>query len=198
MDLPLEGRLYTWSSFRDSLSMSRLNRFLISKGWEEHFPGMVQSCLPRVTSDHCPILLECGGSRDGCTPFRFENMWPKEVDFLGRVGDWWFGYEVEGNASIGWPSNWNREVLGNVRLTTTRLMEEVRRLDEKEGRVGLSEEEKRVREVKKGDIRNRLNQEEISWRQKSRALWLREVDLNSKFFHKVASAHKRGNHIGNI
>lgn len=127
---------------------------------------------------------------------------------MDRVGVWWAGYEVEGNASFILATKlgllkediklWNREVFGNVRLNTTKYMEEVRRLDEKESRVGLTREEKRGRGVKRGEIGLRLMQEEISWRQKSRALWLREGNSNTKFFHTVASTHRRINHIGKI
>jgi len=37
--------------------------------------------------------------------------------------------------------------------------------------------------------------EEISWRQISRALWLRAGDRNIKFFHRVAKLHMKFNHI---
>ena len=40
--------------------------------------------------------------------------------------------------------------------------------------------------------------DEICWRQKSRAIWLKEGDKNSKFFHCLASSHQSTNTIGKL
>ena len=37
--------------------------------------------------------------------------------------------------------------------------------------------------------------EEMSWRQKSREIWLKDGDRNTGFFHKMAKANRRGNQI---
>ena len=40
-----------------------------------------------------------------------------------------------------------------------------------------------------------LSLEEISWRQKSRMLYIKEGDNNTKFSHKMANSHRRYNHL---
>jgi hypothetical protein len=58
MDLPLAGGVSTWSN---SMSWSRLDRFLVSPEWEMSYPGLIQKKLLRVCSDHAPIILTRGG-----------------------------------------------------------------------------------------------------------------------------------------
>lgn len=39
---------------------------------------------------------------------------------------------------------------------------------------------------------------EASWRQKSRVLWRQQGDKNARFFHKMATTHKRYNTINRL
>jgi hypothetical protein len=40
--------------------------------------------------------------------------------------------------------------------------------------------------------------DKISWRQKSRVLWLKEGDKNSSFFHRIANSNRNANTIGHL
>jgi hypothetical protein len=52
--------------------------------------------------------------------------------------------------------------------------------------------------VLKQDKENILAVEENSWRLKSRAIWLRSSDKNTKFFHKFATMRRTQNMIWDI
>jgi hypothetical protein len=40
--------------------------------------------------------------------------------------------------------------------------------------------------------------EELNWRQKSRALWLKEGDKNTKIFYRVANSHRKFNQVNSL
>ena len=60
-DFPLVGGPLTWIGGLNSQAASRLDRFLILDQWEDHFSAITQSALPRMVSDHSPIVLEAEG-----------------------------------------------------------------------------------------------------------------------------------------
>jgi len=89
VDPPLEGARFTWSSHEEVPILSRLDRFLFSVEWEEHFQGVHQVTLPTITSDHVPILLHAGDAPSVRRPFRFENVWLEVEEFPLLVKNWW-------------------------------------------------------------------------------------------------------------
>ena len=123
-DLPLQGGPFTWRGGLNGRFKSRLDRFVASSDWESHCCKVIQSCLPRPVSDHCPILLDCDGVRMGPAPFRFELMWLKKEGFKETLKGWWQNLQFHGSYSFilsaklkalkGILKSWNREVFGLV------------------------------------------------------------------------------------
>jgi hypothetical protein len=207
-DTQLEGGLFTWSNNRANAAMSRIDRFLYSDEWDGLFPKIQQKRLPRILSNHFPILLECGDFSRGRRPFRFENMWLKADGFKERVKEWWDSYIFYGTPSYIMAcklkalkvdlKKWNEEVFGNVGVKKNKLMSELEELDALADLRHLTGEESQKKAQIVADLERTNLLEEISWRQKSRALWLQEGDKNTKFFHRLANSHRRYNSISSL
>ncbi|CAN1170807.1 hypothetical protein LINPERHAP2_LOCUS29203 [Linum perenne] len=93
---------------------------------------------------------------------------------------------------------WNREVFKRVELEIVAGLLIVDELDKKEEVGFLSIDDRIRRIVIKCQLDRLWRCEEISWRQKSREVWLKEGDRNTKFFHRVANFNRRRNHLEEI
>jgi hypothetical protein len=205
LDIPMEGGSMTWSNF---MSRSRLDRFLFSPSLEDHFSKIIQRRLPLLLSDHFPVLLICGYLQKRKSPFRFENMWLKEAGFHDKVKQWWESYIFAGSSSFILAQKlkalkvdlrkWNVEVFGDVNVRKNTLLTSIQHLDGLEEEGQLSVEDKMARDHLKSDFEHVLLMDEITWRQKSRALWLREGDHNTRFFHRIANSNRRFNTISRL
>ena len=71
-------------------------------------------------------------------------------------------------------------------------------LDAKEETHRLTLEEKLVQVNLRSNIEKLTLLEEISWRQKSRVLHLKEGDANTRFFHRMANSNRKINGIESL
>jgi hypothetical protein len=100
IDLPICGRLFTW--YRgDGISMSRLDRFLLSEKWCEAWPNCIQVAYQRGLSDHVPLVLMVDEANWGPRPLRMLKCW---VDFTGYsdfLNQQWSSFDVHGWGDFG-------------------------------------------------------------------------------------------------
>ena len=94
--------------------------------------------------------------------------------------------------------SWNMEVFGRVEVKKKEALQRVSFWDGLEKQRELVLEEREERLLAKEEFKSWAVMEEISWRQKSRELWLKDGDKNTGYFHKMANAHRRRNCLGKI
>ncbi|GJQ92236.1 RNA-directed DNA polymerase, eukaryota [Tanacetum coccineum] len=112
IDLPLGGYSYTWSH-KSASKMSKLDRFLISKGLLMLFPHLSGLCLDRHLSDHRPIIMYEPVLDYGPTPFRIFHFWFKLEGFDKVVEDTWNSTVIEDTNDQG---EGNEEILNQWAL----------------------------------------------------------------------------------
>ncbi|KAK4731156.1 hypothetical protein R3W88_024144 [Solanum pinnatisectum] len=95
IDMGYKGGKYTWLNKRfnnrSSLIFERLDRFFANEEWLHKFPDAQVHHLPRIHSDHCPLLLSVlqNSPRKRNKLFRFESIWTTHTDLRNIVlGSW--------------------------------------------------------------------------------------------------------------
>lgn len=149
-------------------------------------------------------------SRLGLKPsyIKFGNTWLKVEGFLEKIKDWWQGYSIRGSPDFILmqklkslkkdTTRWNRDNFGKLEAQKDKLLGDLAILEQSvEGRLVTKNERERSLHLKL-KLQEIAKIEEISWRQKSRYLWLKGGDKNTKFFQKIENSHRRINHIDKL
>jgi hypothetical protein len=204
LELPLYGRTYTWTH-PNGVTMSKLDRVLLSEGWVDSWPNPVVWALPRDVSDHCPIVLRYNEVDWGPRSFRFRNHWLEDSRFKDLVKKVWADQQF-----TGWMGfilkerlkglkeeikKWNLEVYGEVDSKINKLRADIEDMDLRSERVGISDDEVLRRKGWFSDLWKLLKSKDAISFQKSRAKWLKEGDGNSKYFHACVKDRGRQNSI---
>ncbi|CAI0554757.1 unnamed protein product [Linum tenue] len=208
VELPLQGARYTWSRGGSNRSSSRIDRALINTSFEQMVSPDALTALDRVESDHNPIMLQWGIMERIKHPWRFENMWLQEDSFLQSLVGWW-NVPVNGTSHLvrfGQKSRqskllikqWNREHFGKVEKRIAELLIRIKNIDEAEDAGVFNPVLVSEKAILKCELERVLIMEEISWRQRSREVWLQVGDKNTGYFHRVAKVKSRRKKIKRI
>ncbi|KAL7208281.1 hypothetical protein ACSBR1_030105 [Camellia fascicularis] len=206
-DLPLHGRKYTWCNAQESEKWSCIDRVLLGPEWLINFRIKLWG-LPRLISDHCPLLM-IEDERDwGPRPFMFLNAWTLRPSFSKFFVDIWSNTSVTGWAGFILVQKlkhlqlelkkWNVEVFGNVLSKLKVSEEELHALDILAEERPLVQAEMARRRVVRGEMWKLHRMAEWLWHQKSILNWTLNRDKNTRFFHVFANARQSRNMISSI
>lgn len=93
---------------------------------------------------------------------------------------------------------WVKKIFYSIKNTKLKLLEKMKDIDMIEEDRSLTDEQRRQRNHVERELNEILKHEETLWKQRSITYWLKEVEFNTAYFHKVANGKLRVNNISNI
>jgi hypothetical protein len=89
IELPLNGRKFTWSNMQQDPLLETLDCFFTSSSWTINYPATVVYPLVKPILDHVPCVVSIETKIHKAKKFRFENYWLNHSDFKSVVQAAW-------------------------------------------------------------------------------------------------------------
>ncbi|XP_028089100.1 uncharacterized protein LOC114289558 [Camellia sinensis] len=202
IDLGFAGPRFTWTNLRSTgaLIRERLDRCWCNNSWQLLYPETKVLHLPRVHSDHCPILLDTDPSSTlrPTRPFRFETIWFSDPSIFSVIKNSWHDntlpFSTCVNLFVANVKLWNKLSFGNIfhrkKHISSRILGVQKSLETHPSPFLFNLEKTLVK-----DFNDILKLEEEFWALKSRINFVLDGDKNTKFFHQSTLTRRRRNKI---
>lgn len=169
------------------------------------FPNFIAANLDFFNSDHRPVSINIEANpinQNGFYPksFMFNHCWLLEDSYKAVLNDGWEYSRKAPNIHQALDrcsthlKSWANVKVGSL----TNKIKTVRQCLNDLNHEVVPED--RISEIVtlEATLENLLSKEEIYWNQRSRVKWLRLGGRNTTFFHKLASASRKRNHISGL
>ncbi|XP_065855885.1 uncharacterized protein [Euphorbia lathyris] len=195
----MQGSRFTWERGKgsDAWIREKLDSAFGSTEWCNRFAQYSVINLIASYSDHSPVLVVLGGRvrKKHKRRFRFDRAWVKESEFGELVSNVWVlnqGVDLSNRLRLyciameEWGKNFKARFVRKIE-NCKKVMAETRDCSDPVSVAGYLKARQSLNLL--------LEQEETYWYQRAKAFWLKEGDLNSKFFHASVKARRQINQI---
>ncbi|GJU07848.1 RNA-directed DNA polymerase, eukaryota [Tanacetum coccineum] len=200
IDLSFDGYAYTWAH-KTANKMSKLDRFLVSKGLLASFPFLLALCLDRILSDHRPILMRELSIGYGPTPFRFFHSWFNLDGFDKMIEDTWNSLAtVDLTGMINLKNKlqalkivikqWTKYAKKCSYKAKISIKSKVSNIDKILDQGGSDEEILSNRSLLLKELNDINSIDLLEAAQKSKVCWAIEGDENKNFFHGILNSKR--------
>ncbi|XP_022042250.1 uncharacterized protein LOC110944915 [Helianthus annuus] len=185
----------------NSNKLSKIDRVFVSREFFNTWPNACLRALPRLFSDHCPLLLVVDSKNFGAIPFRFFNSWFEKEGLVNVVENAVESFENVGCRPDVKLTNKFKHIRDKIKewrkVTGPREKEDFNRNKEEMDRIDmygeirdLTEEEVWIKAECFKNICELVRQENMDLKQRSRCRWAVDEDENSAFFHRLINNRK--------
>ncbi|XP_026442645.1 uncharacterized protein LOC113342265 [Papaver somniferum] len=204
---PKSGLEFSWCNGRVGTKriLYNLHRAFFNSKWLKTFNGWHYKVEARGIFDHGPIIgSDTVIPRALHTPFRFHKMWLSPPSFMQVIIDSW-SEEISGNPIYIFMNKlkrlkkilkaWNWEVFGDVKANLAKVeekvLEEILKSNNDPTNINLLNNLVTAR----GEYDMAAHNYHTFLRDKARINWIKEGDINSKFFHTSIKLRQSQNSI---
>ncbi|KAL9691774.1 hypothetical protein QQ045_012200 [Rhodiola kirilowii] len=197
-DLGYTGNPFTWSNNQqeDSRVWECLDRVLANGQVLSQFPAAQVTHLPRIMSDHCPLLLHTSNPTPRPSRFYYQKMWHSHPGFSNFVRQNWDG-RLHTNPLLNFGlklkrlrralKDWNWHVFGNINVKQRTLASRIAVLENNlqhhwDSRdLSTANSDLGVLEAAQLDL----------LQTKAKMAWVLDGDRNSKLFHAAIKVRRQ-------